>query len=133
MEKLSVLVLAMVISAYSYSQIITLHFFQYYTVEKSELDTTSSEIYDVNLTYVFDFTNNTVSAVVNGSYIQEEITVFSTNDSVITLVYTKNASAGWILDFKTKRVNYFAFNSKSEKELEIINPILIVAELPKKR
>lgn len=133
MEKLSVLVLAMVISAYSYSQIITLHFFQYYTVEKSELDTTSSEVYDVNLTYVFDFTNNTVSAVVNGSYIQEEITVYSTNDSVITLVYTKNASAGWILDFKTKRVNYFAFNSKSEKELEIINPILIVAELPKKR
>lgn len=133
MEKLSVLVLAMVISAYSYSQIITLHFFQYYAVEKSELDTTSSEIYDVNLTYVFDFTNNTVSAVVNGSYIQEEITVYSTNDSVITLVYTKNASAGWILDFKTKRVNYFAFNSKSEKELEIINPILIVAELPKKR
>jgi hypothetical protein len=119
------------VSIYSNSQIVSLHFFQIQEIIKTEFDTTYSEIYNVNLNYNFDLNQNIVFTEINGHILQETISVYSNNDSVITLVYTDNASAGWILDLNKKKVVYFEISSNSTKELQIINPVLIETEVPK--
>jgi hypothetical protein len=131
MKKIFSLIFAILISIYSNSQIVSLHFFQIQEIIKTEFDTTYSEIYNVNLNYNFDLNQNIVFTEINGHILQETISVYSNNDSVITLVYTDNASAGWVLDLNEKKVVYFEISSNSTKELEIINPILINTEVPK--
>jgi hypothetical protein len=130
MKKLFSLIFAILISIYSNSQIVSLHFFQSKEIIKTEFDTTYSEIYNVNLNYNFDLNQNIVFTEINGHILQETISVYSTTDSIITLVYTDNASAGWVLDLNEKKVVYFEISSNSTKELEIINPILIKTEVP---
>lgn len=129
MKKLLILIFVLLISTYSNSQIISLHFFQFQEILKTEFDTTYSEIYNVSLTYNFDLTQKIVFTEINGSFIQETITIYSNNDNVITLVYTENASSGWILDLKTNRANYFELMIDSTKEIEIVNPIFIKTEV----
>ena len=131
MKKIFSLIFAILISKYSNSQIVSLHFFQIQEIIKTEFDTTYSEIYNVNLNYNFDLNQNIVFTEINGHILQENISVYSNNDSVITLVYTDNASAGWVLDLNEKKVVYFEISSNSTKELEIINPVLIKTEVPK--
>ena len=131
MKKIFSLIFAILISKYSNSQIVSLHFFQIQEIIKTELDTTYSEIYNVNMNYNFDLNQNIVFTEINGHILQETISVYSNNDSVITLVYTDNASAGWVLDLNEKQVVYFEISSNSTKELEIINPVLIKTEVPK--
>lgn len=131
MKKIFSLIFAILISIYSNSQIVSLHFFQIQEIIKTEFDTTYSEIYNVNLNYNFDLNQNIVFTEINGHILQETISVYSNNDSVITLVYTDNASAGWVLDLNKKKVVYFEISSNSTKELQIINPVLIETEVPK--
>ena len=131
MKKIFSLIFAILISVHSNSQIVSLHFFQIQEIIKTEFDTTYSEIYNVNLNYNFDLNQNIVFTEINGHILQETISVYSNNDSVITLVYTDNASAGWVLDLNEKKVVYFEISSNSTKELEIINPVLIKTEVPK--
>ncbi len=130
MKKLYSFIFAILVSIYSNSQIVSLHFFQIKEIIKTEFDTTYSEIYNVNLNYNFDLNQNIVFTEINGHYLKESISVYSNKDSVITLVYTDNASAGWVLDLNEKQVVYFEISSNSTKELEIINPILIKTEVP---
>ena len=124
MKKLLISVVAILISVVTNSQTISLQFFQCQEIVKTESDTTVSDIYNVNLNYIFDLNENIVSTTINATFLQESITVYSNIDNVITLVYTDNASAGWILNLDKKTATYFEIHVDSDKELIIINPIL---------
>jgi hypothetical protein len=124
MKKLLISVVAILISVVANSQIISLQFFQCQEIVKTESDTIVSDIYNVNLNYIFDLNENIISTTINGMFLQETITVYSNTDNVITLVYTENASAGWILNLDKKLATYFEIHVNSDKELIIINPIL---------
>ena len=124
MKKLSISLVAILISVVANSQIISLQFFQCQEIVKTESDTIVSDVYNVNLNYIFDLNENIVSTTINATFLQESITVYSNIDNVITLVYTDNASAGWILNLDKKTATYFEIHVDSDKELIIINPIL---------
>jgi hypothetical protein len=107
MKTLIFLTILTLTSFVGYSQITSLQVFEYQEVFINSVDTNYSKTFDVNISYIFDFTNHNVTASMNGKVLKENITVYTNENGVITLVYTDNASAGWILDTLSKKATYF--------------------------
>ena len=119
MKALIFLTILSLTSFVGYSQITSLQVFQYQEVFINSVDTNYSKPVDVNLSYIFDFTNHNVTASMNGKVLKEDITVYTNENGVITLVYTDNASAGWILDTLSKKATYFEIRKDIDYSCEM--------------
>lgn len=136
MKKLLISVVAIFIAFISSSQVISLRFFKCQEIIKTEslsldslsyvTDTISNVTRACDFEYTFDLNQNTISKLFNGEIVRDDITVYTNIDNVITLVYTNNAAAGWVLDLNQNTVSYFEFKPDLvTRELIISNPILI--------
>jgi hypothetical protein len=123
MKTLIFLTIFIITSFVGYSQITSLQVFQYQEVFINSVDTNYSKPFDVNLTYIFDFTNHNVTANMNGKVLKENITLYTNENGVITLVYTDNASAGWILDTLSKKATYFEIRKDIDYSCEMTRVI----------
>lgn len=136
MKKLLISVVAIFIAFVSNSQVISLRFFKCQEIIKTEslsldslsyvTDTISNVTRVCDFEYTFDLNQNIISTLFNGEIVRDDITVYTNIDNVITLVYTNNAAAGWVLDLNQNTVSYFEFKPDLvTRELIISNPILI--------
>lgn len=119
MKTLIFLTILFLTSFVGYSQITSLQVFQYREVFINSVDTNYSKPVNVNISYIFDFTNHNVTANINGKVLREDITVYTNENGVITLVYTDNASAGWILDTLSKKATYFEIRKDIDYSCEM--------------
>lgn len=119
MKTLIFLTILFLTSFVGYSQITSLQVFQYREVFVNSVDTNYSKPVNVNISYIFDFTNHNVTANINGKVLREDITVYTNENGVITLVYTDNASAGWILDTLSKKATYFEIRKDIDYSCEM--------------
>jgi hypothetical protein len=112
----------------SNAQLFTFQTFDFQEVVIKNEDTTYSEVIPFTATYIFDITNNTITADINGVVTTLSVFCFvdsvSDGDQYAGLTYNDFPTKGWLINVTTKEVVYVELREGYDYACRFKNAVL---------